>query len=102
MEIYLRHHNIPEFANLDKGQRSEIWAATAGRRLRDPFSLLGLVVLIAVVAVCYTGGSFLIPLPYGGAIGGGIGAGLGNVLAFGIMTPRARPYLAAEIESKGW
>ena len=102
MEFYLRHDNIPEFVNLNKGQRAEIWAITAGRRIRDPFVFLALLVLLVTVGVCYTLGSLLIPWSYGGVIGGGLGAGLGNILAFGIMTPRARPYLAAEIKSRGW
>ncbi len=102
MEFYFRHENISEFSKLNKGQRAEVWAATAGRSFRDSYSLLGLVVCVATVALCNTLGRFLIPLSYGGVIGGGIGAGFGNFLFFGLTTPRARPYLAAEIQTRGW
>ncbi|MCP4291240.1 MAG: hypothetical protein GY780_05335 [bacterium] len=102
MEFYFQQSKIPEFENLDKGQRTEVWAATATRRLQDPFLLIPLAFLVVVVAVCYTLGNLLIPLSYGGVIGGGLGAVLGNLVFSGIATPRARPYLAAEIKSRGW
>ena len=102
MEFYLRHKNIPEFVNLTKGQRTEVWAITAGRRFRDPVWLLALGAMLVTLAACYTLGNLLIPLSYGNIIGGGVGGGLGNLVAFGIMTPRARPHLANEIESRGW
>ena len=102
MEFYLGHHNIPEFKNLDKAQRTEVWAATAGRRFRDPFLFIALIIIFISVGVFYSLGNFLIPWSYGGVLGGAIGAGLGNFVVFGILTPRARPHLAAEIKSRGW
>jgi hypothetical protein len=102
MEFYLRNENIPEFKNLTKGQRTEVWAITAGRRFRDPVWLLALGAMLAILALCSALGSLMIPLSYGNIIGAGIGGGLGNFVAIGIMTPRARPHLAAEIKSRGW
>lgn len=102
MAFYWRLHDIPELRPLDRGQQQEVWAATAGRRLRDPSSLLAIVVCTAAVGLCYTLGSYFIPLSYGGVIGGGIGAGVGSFLGLEISMLRSRPYLAEEIRRRSW
>lgn len=102
MEFYVRQGKIPEFQNLDKAKRTEIWSATAVRRLRDPFSIVALTMSLSVLFFCYTLGNVFIPWSYGGVVGGVIGAGIGNYLFMGIMTPRSRSVLAEEIASRGW
>ncbi len=102
MAFYWRFNDIPELSGLKKAQQTEVWVATMGRRIRDPFMLLALGICVVTVGLGYTLGSFLIPLSYGGVIGGGLGAGLGSFLSLGISMPRARPYLAKEIRRRSW
>ena len=102
MQIYWRLRDIPELSGLEKAQQTEIWAATTGRRFRDPFFYLGLIVCLVVVAIFYTLGCYVVPSSYGGVIGGSVGAGLGGFLSMGISMPRARPYLAEEIRRRSW
>ena len=102
MEFYWRFRDIPEFSGLEKAQQTEVWAATVGRRFRDPYMIVALFVCVVVVGLCYGLGDLLIPSSYGGVIGGGIGGGVGSFLSFGIMTPRARPHLAKEIRRRSW
>lgn len=102
MEFYWRFSDIPEFRNLDKAQQTEIWAATTGRRFRDPFLLVSLLVAVVVMGLCFSLGNLFIPWSYGAAIGGGLGAGLGNFIGLGLAIPRSRPHIAAEIQARGW
>ena len=102
MAFYWHLRDIPELRSLDRAQQQEVWVATAGRRLRDPSSILAILVATVTVGLCYTLGSYLIPLSYGGVIGGGIGAGLGSLLGLEISMLRSRPYLAEEIRRRSW
>ena len=101
MKFYWRLSDIPELRPLNKAQQQEIWAATAGRRIRDPFLLLIIFPVLLMVFLGSWLGATLLPWSYGQVIGGSIGAGLGSFVGVIMTTPRARPHLAAEIRKRG-
>ena len=101
MKFYWRLSDIPELRPLNKAQQREIWASTAGRRIRDPYLLLGIVPILLLVLLGNWLGETLLPWSFGRIIGGALGAGLGSFVGVIMSTPRARPHLAAEVRRRG-
>ena len=100
MELYWSLRDIPELENLDKGEQTEVWAATLGQRLRDPFLLLLIIPFILIVFLGNFLGDWLLPFSYGSSVGGGLGGGLGVYLFLVVSFHRARPFLAEEIRRR--
>ena len=100
MEFYWRLKDIPELKSLDKGERTEVWVATMGRRMRDPWLLLLLIPYFVIVGLCNYLGGLLIPWEYGSSICGGIGAGLSIFLSSTVIFQRSRPHFAEEIHRR--
>ena len=94
MTFYWRLADIPELRSLSKAERTEVWNATLGRRLRDPVVMWLLVPFFLIVAVGNYLGGLLLPWRFGSAIGGGIGAGVAVSLLLVVSYNRCRPYLA--------
>ena len=100
MELYWKLENIPELAPLSKAQRTEVWVATIGPKLRSKDSILALVVFLFFMACFGLIGGSLIPGRYGTMIGCLVAYIPGALLFWGYILPKARPSLAAEVERR--
>ena len=100
VEFFWKFESIPELAPLSKAQRSEVWAATIGPRLRSKDTIVAFLILLVFMAVGgFLGGNF-IPSRYGTTIGC-MGCFIpGYVVFWGYLIPRARPAIAAEVERR--
>ena len=102
MKFGLGLDGIPELADLEPDQRQEIWASTAGSRLKDPVVLVAMLGYGALAGLGGAAGAGLIGSVLGIVVGVGAGSLLGIVPFWRLANKRARPHLAAEIRARGW
>ncbi len=100
MALFWRLQDIPELQPLDKDQRTKVWMATTGRRIRDPLLLLLLIPFFIVVGLGYYLGGLLVPWKLGSSLGGGFGAGLAILLFMPIALQRSRAYIVEELRRR--
>jgi hypothetical protein len=98
MEFFWKFESIPELAPLSKAQRSEVWAATIGKRLRVKDVIVAVLILLLFMAVGGFLGGHFIPIRFGTTIGCMVCFVPGYVVSWGYLIPRARPAIAAEVD----
>jgi len=101
MKIYWHLKDIPELKPLRDFDRKEVMAATAGKRLKDPFNLLLLVPALLMVGLGNYLGQVLCPFPYASSVFGGVMGGVAGGFAVLVMNGRGGHHLAEEIRRRG-